>query len=382
MIMHDNSDDINDVSNNVSFYALVCLVLVFLVIVSYGWSKMLVSDAANNSDSIDILSAALTLFKYIAAFGIAIIGVVLAKGVAAERMRIASESSPKFTNTWKAYFAVLLLISAMGTMNSLLMVFLQDSLLTDAVTNTVHNLQQLQAKVDEKLSTPEYDKKRAKIDHLFDNFEKELSNPANCGFGAESNLRFRELQAELPDLKPLKLGSGSCRNVGALINTYRDAVSRQKEDLPDSDTKQRFQKRISMLETIKQAISDVEKSRIETPKLNIDVVGPKLDTAWTTYQNTLGEAQLLAGTSFGLPTAINDPSIKGMGGILEVLPMLAKQWTNPAAYLIFLFAVLFDVLLIEFFSRHLHASVVIREETIYTSRVGSGSRRTGNIFEK
>jgi hypothetical protein len=382
MIMQRRSDDINDVSNNVSFYALVCLVLVFLVIVTYGWSKMLVPDAANSSASFDFLSAALTLFKYIAAFGIAILGVVLAKGVAAERMRIDSESSPKFTNTWKAYFAVLLLISALGTMNSLLMLFLQDSLLTDAITNTVHNLQQLQAKVDENLATPEYDKKRAKIDHLFDNFEKELSNPANCGFGAESNQRFRELQAELPDLKPLKLGSGSCRNIDALISTYRDAVSRQKDDIPDANTKQRFQKRISMLETIKQAISDIEKLRIENTNLNKDIVGPKLSPAWTIYQNTLGEAQLLAGTSFGLPSTISDPSIAGMGGILEVLPMLAKQWTNPAAYLIFLFAVLFDVLLIEFFSRHLHASVVIREETIYTTSARSGSSRAGNIFEK
>jgi len=246
----------------------------------------------------------------------------------------------------------------------------------------VHDLQQLKFRVEEKLSTPQYDRQRADIDQLFANFEKELSNPGNCGFGAQSNQRFRELQAVLPNLKPLALGSGSCQNVGALIDAYRDIVSRLKDDLPDANTMQRYRKRLSMVETIQRSISEIEELKVNSSNLNKDTAIPKLKIAWKTYENTLGEAELLVGTSFGLPTSIEDSNVKGMGGILEVLPMLAKQLTNPTAYLIILFAVLFDVLLIEFFSRHLHASVVIREETIYTSRGRSDSGRAGNIFEK
>lgn len=382
MIMQRRSDDINDVSNNVSFYALVCLVIIFLIIVTYGWSKMLVSEAAQPSESFDILSAGFALIKYVAAFGIAIIGVVLAKGVAAERMRIASVSSPKFLHTWKAYFVVLLLISALGTMNSLSMMFLQDSVLSDVISKTVHDLQLLKFKVEEKLSTPQYDRQRANIDQLFANFEQELSNPGNCGFGAQSNQRFRELQAVLPNLKPLALGSGSCQNVRALIDAYRDIVFRLKDDLPDPDTMQRYRKRLSMVETIQRSISEIEELKVNSANLNKDSAIPKLKIAWKTYENTLGEAELLVASSFGLPSTIEDSNVKGMGGILEVLPMLAKQLTNPTTYLIILFAVLFDVLLIEFFSRHLHASVVIREETIYTTSASSGSSRAGNIFEK
>ncbi len=382
MIKQWRSDDIDDVSNNVSFYALVCLVIIFLIIVTYGWSKMLASEVDPASDSFDILAAGVTLIKNIAAFGIAIIGVVLAKGVAAERMRITSVSNPKFTHTWKAYFAVLLLISALGTMNSLSMIFLQDSVLSDVISKTVHDLQQLKFKVEEKLSTPQYDRKRANIDQLFANFEQELKNPGNCGFGAESSQRFRELQAELPNLKPLKLGSGSCQNVQGLIDSYRDIVGRLKDDLPDPETMQRYRKRLSMVETIHRSISEIEELKVNSSKLNKDSAIPKLKVAWKTYENTLGEAELLARASFGLPNTIEDSNVKGMGEIVEVLPMLAKQLTNLATYLIILFAILFDLLLIEFFSRHLHASVVIREETIYTTQDRSNSGRAGNLFEK
>ena len=63
MIMQRRSDDINDVSNNVSFYALVCLVIIFVIIVTYGWSKMLASELAQPTESFDILAAGFTFIK-------------------------------------------------------------------------------------------------------------------------------------------------------------------------------------------------------------------------------------------------------------------------------------------------------------------------------
>lgn len=381
MIIQRRSDDINDVSNKVSFYALVSLVLVFLIIVTYGWSKILGSKSTLNIDSFDFFSVIEILFIYIVALGIAVIGVVLAKGVSAERMRIAAEREPKFTNTWKAYFIVLLIISALGTINSLSMIFLQDSILSDVISKTVHDLQQLNSKVELGLSTPQYDRQRAIINQKFENFAIELKNPANCGFGDQAKKLFHELQLELPNLILLS-GKVNCQNVSAQIEAYRDNVSRLTDDLPDAETKRRFNNRISMVETIKQEISKIEEHRIQSPKLKIETSKPILISAWKIYENTLGNAELLSGTSFDLPKKLEDPIINGMGGIVEVLPMLSKQFSNPAAYLIILFAVFFDVLLIEFFSRHLHASVVIREESIYSSKSGMKSDKTDNIFEK
>jgi len=45
-------------------------------------------------------------------------------------------------------------------------------------------------------------------------------------------------------------------------------------------------------------------------------------------------------------------------------------------------AVLFDILLIEFFGRYLHGQVLIRKETIYTSQPGANSARVSNLFEE
>lgn len=382
MTMQRRSDDINDVSNNVSFYALVCLTIIFLIIVTYGWSTMLVPVISVPSDWSDLLAPFFVLFRYLAAFGIASIGVVLGKGVAAERMRIASESVPKYTNTWKAYFAVLLVISALGTMNTLFMQTQQSGVLGDSISKTRNDLLLLKSKIEEKLATPEFDSRRNEIDQLFANFEKELKNPANCGFGAQSMKQFQKIQILLPKLEPLSLGSGACKNVDALIAGYRDTVSQLRDNSADAKTKKLLENRISMAASIDQTIEHIEEMKSKMQSLDKGVALPVLTSAWNTYAEILKNAELLSGSSFGLPSEIDDKNIQGMGQITQIFPLLISQFDNPVTYVIILAAVIFDILLIEFFARHLHASVVIREESIYSSRSGMKSGRTDNIFEK
>jgi len=380
--MQRRSDDINDVSNNVSFYALVCLVIIFLIIVTYGWSTMLVPVITIPLDWPEFLSPLFTLFRYSVAFGIASIGVVLGKGVAAERMRISSERAPQYTNTWKAYFAVLLVISALGTMNTLFMQTQQSGVLSETISQTRNHLLLLKSKIDEKLATPDFDNRRNEINQLFGDFKRELKNPANCGFGAQASQRFRELQSQLPKLKSLALGSGACKNVEALIADYRDSVDKLLDDLPDAKTKKLYQNRITMLASIDQAIEHIEELKLKMQSLDKSAALPVLTAAWSTYAQILENAELLSGSSFGLQPEIENKNAQGMGQITQIFPLLISQFDNPVTYLIILAAVLFDLLLIEFFARHLHASVVIREETIYSSRGRSDSGRAGNIFEK
>lgn len=382
MVMQRRQDDIAEVSNSVSFYALICLIFIFLLIVSYGWSTMFAPVITLPDAWPEMLSPVFTLLRYAAGVAIALAGIILGKAVAAERIRISVEEQPKFTNTWKAYFVVLLIISALGTMNTMFMQTQGSEVLGDAISKTRNHLQELKFKIDAKLATPVYEQQRADIAQLFGNFEKELRNPANCGFGAQSNQRFRELQAVLPKLKPLALGSGACENVGALITAYKDSVDKLTDDLPDPVTKRRYQQRKVFISQIEKTIAGIEEMKVKNVGLSKDAAMPALTSAWNTYAQLLKEAELIAGSPLGLREEIVEKNVQGMGNITQIIPLLVSQFDNPLTYLTIAAAVFFDVLLIEFFSRYLHSRVVIRKETFYTSQPGVASGRASNLFEE
>jgi cell fate (sporulation/competence/biofilm development) regulator YmcA (YheA/YmcA/DUF963 family) len=380
--MKKTLNDIEDVSNSVSFFALLALAAVFLVIVTYGWAMVLQTVISIPQDWIQAFSPLFLIARYLVAFFIAVAGVVLGKAIAAERIRINSEKAPKFTNTWKAYLVVLLVISSLGTMNALFMGTQQTSVLTEAISHTRNSLQKLRFKIDEKLSTPSYDQQRVDINNLLALFAKELKNPANCGFGAQSLQRFKELQAALPKLKPLALGSGACQNVDAIIGEYRETVMMLVDDLPDSKTKKRYQQRAVLTLQIDKSIAAIEDLKIKTSVLNKDAVLPILKTAWRDYGQTLKEAELLSGSEFGLPAEIVNENIQEMGNITEILPMLIKRFDNPMTYVIVLAATFVDILLIMFFERHLHGRVRIREEFFSPGNSPAVSNRVSNLFDE
>lgn len=382
MFAKRRQDDIAEVSNSVSFYALISLIVMFVVIVAYGWSTMLVPVISLPSGWSDFLSPIFTLLRYAVGLAIAVAGVLFGKAVAAERIRISAEEEAKFKNTWKAYFIVLFVISALGTMNTMFVYTQGSYALSEAISKTRNHLQQLKFRIDDRLATSNYDQQRADIAQLFGNFEKELRNPANCGFGAQSNMRFRELQVVLPKLKPLSLGSGACANVGEQITSYRQIVEALMDDLPDPATKKRYQQRKAFSTQIEKTITDIEEIKVQNASLDKAVVVPALAAAWITYERILREAELTSGSSFELPAKIVDKNAQSMGDITQIIPLLIEHSDDPKTYVIIGAALLFDILLIQFFSRYLHSRTVVRRETTYTPHLGRRSERDTNLFEE
>ena len=111
------------------------------------------------------------------------------------------------------------------------------------------------------------------------------------------------------------------------------------------------------------------------------VAVPALTAAWSVYAQALGEAELIAGSSFDLPTKIEDKNIQGLGNITQIIPLMISQLDNPVTYIIIAAAVFFDLLLIEFFARYFHSHVAIRRETKYNAQPGTVRGRSTNLFE-
>jgi hypothetical protein len=366
----NKSNDISDISNSTAFKVLICIVIIFLVIVTFGWSRILAPVIA------------VPFVPIVCGFAIAFAGVLLGKAVAVERMRIKSETSPQSTKTWWAYFAVLFFISALGTMNTMFMGTLQSSEFGNEISRTNEKLGDLKSKINHHLSTSSYDKQRDKVNIVFGNFQDELRNPANCGMGTKANKHFRELKALLPNLEELSIGGGGCKNVEKLIEVYGAKKEILLLDLPETKVRSLYIQRIELTKAIEDQISILGELKVQLTSLDKEIL-PKLQKAWKVYEESLQKAKFLSDADFGLQAKIENQNVIGIGGISQILPLMFEHREKPLAYLILIAAVFFDILLIQFFSRYFYGLGLKKqeEESTHTVHPSLSSSKARNLFE-
>jgi len=105
--------ELQDTSDRAAFYALLCMIPIFIGFVTYGWGKIL-------QPILPISAPFDSILAYLAAIFLAVAGVVLAKVIAADGIRLAAEPGVRLqfakwmARSW-AYLLVLLVISALGT---------------------------------------------------------------------------------------------------------------------------------------------------------------------------------------------------------------------------------------------------------------------------
>lgn len=221
---------IDEVSNSAASAALIALIPIFLFIVTFGWQKII---------SGFVLVSNYEIAQYLLAFVLAVVGVILARIVAAERIRIKYSPAAHSKYIWVAYFIVLLLISALGTMNSFFLFSQSQNVLMEAFSATNDKLIALKESIAHEVGTPIHDradeqigKKKLELKSQFlqfralaekdveasiqanqsaaraaqsawDQFESEMRNSLRPGWGRESQKRFEELQTLVPEMKVL-----------------------------------------------------------------------------------------------------------------------------------------------------------------------------------
>ena len=255
-------------SDGTAFYALVCLIPIFLVVVTYGWTNILQPILPIDSPFDTILAAIAGVF-------LAIVGVVLAKIIAADRIQVSLEGDGKlsykawFAKCW-AYFLVLVVISALGTARTFFSVSQASDVLRAELSATDGKLRDLQVAINKLLATPEYDAKaeefsakrtkiqstvkqfetemqrvkdaelaklnakRARVDNLWAQFVSEATNPLNCGFGQEASKHLRELNLTLGEgsLKPITGNTTNCKVMAdAIEKNIKPVFEKAKESV-------------------------------------------------------------------------------------------------------------------------------------------------------
>jgi hypothetical protein len=251
--MNGNKDNANS-SNSVAVLALLTLIPLFIFVISNGWQSILAPFINLSENNIINLAATWT-----AAVAIAIVSVVLAWGVASERARLRNEKTARFT--WLAYLGVLIVLSALGTMNWLFKVLEAPTFLKEATEETQVKLTALEqlalngiklVKTDELRTRQEEQRRNLQMNReqlesyfesaklkasagperfkkeiisLFDGFESEVRNPLKEGCGEVARGYLQEILTKLPDLR---LPSGDCSKADpdVMIKAYRAAVDK------------------------------------------------------------------------------------------------------------------------------------------------------------
>ena len=373
--------DITTVHGTAVYYSLIGIVIVFILIVTYGWSAMLkgIISLPPNLSFLDFIA---DLVRLVVSALIAIFGVVLAKAVAAERLRNQTNEDQKNSYAWLAYFFVLFCISALGTINTVFLATQQADVVAKEIESTRAKLQLLKKSSDSAFATPEYDNKKLIIDSLFVGFESELKNPANCGFGAQANARFRELQAMLPRLQPMSLGSGSCENVERQIPEYRRLVDKEVEALADPETRERILSRVRNSQEIEKVLDSLQELVSSNPHLSSSGARPPLSYASSVYSKVYAEIKSESQAAVSqLPENISSLSVRGMGNMVQTVALLFGRLNDLQTYIIFLGAIALDILLIAFFSRYL-SEVVYVKARVTSEQENSVQRRSVNLFER
>lgn len=251
--MNSNKDTANS-SNSVAVLALFALIPLFIFVISNGWQSILAPFINLSGNPVVNLAATWT-----AAVAIAIVAVVLAWGVASERARLRTEKSARFT--WIAYLGVLIVLSALGTMNWLFKILEAPTFLQEATEGTQAKLtaldqlalngiklvatDELHVKQEEQKrelemqreqlqnyfesakikASAEPERFKKEIIRLFDSFEAEVRNPLKEGCGEVARGYLQEIQKKLPDLR---LPSGDCSKADpdVMIKAYRAAIDK------------------------------------------------------------------------------------------------------------------------------------------------------------
>lgn len=308
-MLSENNAGLKNTSNGAAFIALLCLIPIFLFIVTYGWYRILMPMLPIGAPYDKALALVCGGF-------LAVVGVVLAKLIAADRIQIGLDPSRKnpllawIVSCW-AYILVLLVISALGTARTIFTISQAPAVLSEEMAITGTKLRDLQIQIDGLLKTTEYDKlaaeykarrtkmeatlgqfeaemqrvreqqsvrlesERAKVESIWIQYKNEVENAQNCGVGPEATKRFKELQTVLKGLTAMSGASSDCASAKKVLAQDREKVDAlkasqyslaQKNCGLSPDAAQRYAELQSVLPDLK-ALSSDEMSCDKSPGL-------------------------------------------------------------------------------------------------------------------
>jgi hypothetical protein len=122
-------------------------------------------------------------------------------------------------------FVLLLLISAVGVFNSLMLNLEGRRIFAEAISDSVDQYTALQTAAVRARTDRGIGAKIERVAQLQDALIREINNPLNCGQGPEARRLIGALQQELPGFTPLSSPGVDCSKNEQVISDYRERIA-------------------------------------------------------------------------------------------------------------------------------------------------------------
>jgi len=342
--------------------ALLGVVTIFFGVLIAGWAPLLAHSLPSN----------LNFAAWIMAAGVAFVAVVLAKSVAAEKVRLKvniSGAESGGDRSWMAYFAVLFMISSLGTMNATFS-WGEGRLVLNAAIDSAHtNLDAIDAKAQKVLVDPELEQKRARVEKLLSSLEGEIVNAnggGNCGVGKSAREFIRQLSVELPGFTEISGSGGEHTCVGA-GNRFKDLANEYKKRAREIFQNSREYVAVNgagkerVLELVRERVAIANEELKSARDGSHAAAQHALEDAVATYSEMLVALEGVLGARVDLPRSLETKEIREalqLDSIAQIIPILTERFDKVSTYLYIAAAISMDVIVIMCFMRVLNGRVL------------------------
>jgi hypothetical protein len=306
------------------------------------------------------------LFGFLVAFS----ALVLARATAAARLAQRTAGRGGANPAWILFFALLLTISALGTMNALFYFFEGDQVADQRVEQARQQLAQLKADGAQALKVPEYEKLHGAVKVLLGELSDRVfsvGGGGSCGIGPDARETIRKLGA--PQLLsgfgviPFSDRVHNCSQQAELQKIYEQYVQEADRLLQassvyvDNQVARRESVGATLTSSINTAMQNLSDALGATSSISRGVVRDyrSLQTALMqaadTYRQQLSELRSATGATvyFGralAPETLDIEDVTQLGNIAFILKSIVLRLDRPQTYFYLLGAIALDAFMV------------------------------------
>jgi hypothetical protein len=335
MAYHADSSEAREL--RASGLGLILYSVVFVALLAYGWNFIIGG----------FLHPAIS---WLGALVMALLAWVLAKIIGGSERGIRGN---------KALFTALLILSAVGVFNTLMIRLEGKAIFGETIDVATRQYSLLPEIARASTDNKEVAALRKRIDALRTQLAQEIMNPRNCGEGPEATKLLAQIRQELPGFVKYSGTSRDCDNNEQLIGMYDKQIDKL---LYGTDVF--INANVESLESLRRRI-DAEVPR-ELAKLDqlrkevnsgaslIGYVRPKLEESSSAYQAltlALTSAVPSLRTGKSLPLELDVGNVRNLGEWGHLVPLLMSRLDRPQTWVYLLLSIFLDWLLVHLFAR-------------------------------
>ena len=251
-------------------------------------------------------------------------------------------------------FILLILLSAVGVFNSLMINLEGKRIFQEAIDDSQARFENLADSASKSLKNSVIEDKKARVGKLMTLFKAELKNPQNCGQGPVAKQLAKQLAEELKGFQVLS-GSTTCNNIDSIIDTYEKTVSNLLAN-SEEFTKGNY----TEIQALKDEVALVEKdgqTQLNKLKGDINNGGNLLKDARNGLEDVASKYQAIAqklnssSTKENVHSSLNLSSVRNLGEWSQIINLIISRLNETSTYVYLFLAIFFDWILIYCFSK-------------------------------